>query len=106
MAAPFTNRLEETLVHASDVLVAWQKKRLAPPGLSCGTISPNEVDVARNQRRGSFPRLTRDRNHPVPHRTSRGSVMCAQERTFLFFLLFALLLICYLAPKALAQAPV
>ena len=92
-------------MHAFDILVAWQKKRLAPRGLSCGTISPNEVVVARNQRRGSFPRLmTRDRNHAVPHRTLRDGVLCVREQTFLFFLLIPL--ICFLAPNALAQAPV
>jgi Ca-activated chloride channel family protein len=92
-------------VHAFDILVARQEKRLAPRGLSCGTISPNEVVVARNQRRGSFPRLmTRDRNHTVPHRTLRDGVLCVRDKAFLFLLLVPL--ICFLAPNASAQAPV
>jgi Ca-activated chloride channel family protein len=63
------------------------KKTVAPRGLSCGTISVNEVSVARLQRRGSFPRLTRDRDlHPAPPGTPTGIALCAGNRAFFFWL--------------------
>ena len=93
-------------MQAYDILVAWQKKRLAPRGLSCGTISRNEVVVARNHRRGSFPRLmTRDRESPGPSSDpERRCAVCAAEGVS--FLLSCRPLVCFLAPNALAQAPI
>lgn len=92
---------------------AWQKKRLPPQGLSCGTISINEVFVARHQRRGSFPRLSRDRDQIVPPRALRVSVLRARQGGLVLCFILAILsaaataaLICCLAPNALAQSSI
>ena len=63
--------------------------------------------VARKQRRGSFPRLTGDRDHIVPRGAFGGSVLCA-GRTLVFPLLLAVTagLIGSAVTTAWAQTPI
>jgi Ca-activated chloride channel family protein len=73
-----------------------REKRLAPWGLSCGTISFNEVVVGRHYRHEWFRRLT----------ANRGSVLGAGRRALVLGLVISATTLICLAPVASAQTPV
>jgi Ca-activated chloride channel family protein len=106
MATLSSNRLEEALVQALDTVISWQKKRLTPRALSCGTISVNEVFVGRHHRHGWSLRLTAHRD---PHRGPDGipteDMLCTGKRALVLFIVGAALIFCS-APNLLAQAPI
>ena len=102
------------------IAIAWsnvgktlrqEKKRLTPSGLTCGRISPDEVFVGRHYWHGCSRRLTANRDlHTDPRGNLGGDVLCTGGWTLALrrvLVATAGLIFCfYLAPIALAQAPI
>ena len=85
------------------------EKRLEPPSLSCGTISFNEVFVARHDGRGSWRHLIRDRDLHMVHSRTLGEIMLgAANRALLLSIVFAVAtaIMFSVAPIAIAQTAI
>jgi Ca-activated chloride channel homolog len=96
--------IEAALERAWD-MVAEKKKRLTPRGLSCGTISVNEVFVGRQYRHG-WSRLTADRDsHMGPSGVPTRGGLWRGKRALTSLLVTAAIFLCF-APRVFAQAPV
>jgi Ca-activated chloride channel homolog len=85
------------------------EKRLAPSGLTCGTITVNGVCVACHHTHGASRRQARCRDvEKVTSRTVGGIVLYAANRALVFFLVLATLLVLIggIVPVATAQTAI
>jgi Ca-activated chloride channel family protein len=86
-----------------------EEKRLTPWGLSCGTISVNEVVVGRHHRHRWFRRLTTNRAFQMdPPGSPIRDILCTGKHALVLWLAFAATpaLVSCLAPSASAQTPI
>jgi Ca-activated chloride channel family protein len=85
------------------------KKRLTPRGLSCGTITLNEVFVACHHWHGVSRHRSRNRDlHVVESAILRGTMQSGANRAFVLslVLLATVALVCSVAPGASAQTAI